>query len=64
MGTSNEVLERQLLSIFEYYENSIRLSRKFLSFYKETIDARRLSFYIVLPNYVRCILFCFYWIGN
>ena len=64
MGTSNEVLERQLLSVFEYYENSIRLSRKFLSFYKETIDARRLSFYIVLPNYVRCILFCFYWIGN
>ena len=30
----------------------IRLSQKFLSFYKEIIDAQHLLFYIILLNYV------------
>ena len=30
----------------------IRSSEKFLSFYKETMDAQHFSFYIILSNYV------------
>ena len=37
---------------------SIRSSEKFLSLYEEIIDAQRFSFYIILPNYVRSISFC------
>ena len=37
---------------------NIRLSEKFLSFYKEIIDAQRFSFYIILSNYIRSILLC------
>ena len=36
---------------------SIRLSKKFFSFYKETIDAQYFLFYFILLNYVRSILF-------
>ena len=35
----------------------IRSSEKFLSFYKETMDAQHFSFYIILSNYVWSILF-------
>ena len=38
--------------------SSIRLSEKFLSFYEEIIDAQCILFYIILPNYVQSILFC------
>ena len=34
-----------------------RSSEKFLSFYKEIMDAQHFPFYIILSNYVRCILF-------
>ena len=34
----------------------IRLSQKFLSFYKEIVDAQHFLFYIILSNYVRSIL--------
>ena len=40
------------------YHHNIRLSEKFLSFYEEIIDAQRFSFYVILSNYVRSILFC------
>ena len=30
----------------------IRLSEKFLSFYKEVVDAQHILFYIILLNYV------------
>lgn len=33
---------------------------KFLSFYKETMDAQHFLFYIILSNYVCSISFCFY----
>ena len=36
----------------------IRLSEKFLSFYKEITDAERFLFYSILSNYVRSILLC------
>ena len=35
----------------------IRSSEKFLSFYKEIMDAQHFPFYIILSNYVRSILF-------
>ena len=35
----------------------IRSSEKFLSFYKEITDAQHFSFYIILSNYTRSILF-------
>ena len=35
----------------------IRSSDKFLSFYKEIMDAQRFPFYIILPNYVWSISF-------
>ena len=41
--------------IYIYYninKNNIRPSEKFLSFYKEVMDAQHFSFYIILPNYV------------
>ena len=37
---------------------NIRSFEKFLSFYKEIMDAQHFSFYIILSNYVWSILFC------
>ena len=36
-------------------QENVRSSEKFLSFYKEVMDAQHFSFYIMLSNYVRSI---------
>ena len=46
----------------DFYSNSylhryVRSSEKFLSFYKEIMDAQHFSFYIIFSNYVRSVLF-------
>ena len=48
------ILERYRSKVQEY---RIRSSEKFLSFYKDIIDARYFPFYIILSNYVRSISF-------
>ena len=40
-----------------FQTSHIRSSEKFLSFYKEMMDARRFPFYIILSDYVWSILF-------
>ena len=40
-----------------YLSEYIRSSEKFLSFYKEIMDAQDFPFYIILSNYVCSILF-------
>lgn len=42
---------------YRYLTLSIRLFEKILSFYKEVIDEQHILFYVILLNYVRCILF-------
>ena len=44
--------------IFKFVtEEYISSSEKFLSFYKEIMDTRHFSFYVILSNYVCCTLF-------
>ena len=45
------------ISFYVYLYNGIRLSEKFLSFYKEIIDVQHFPFYIILLNYIWSILF-------
>ena len=40
------------ISFYVYLYNGIRLSEKFLSFYKEIIDVQHFPFYIILLNYI------------
>ena len=48
-----------MLTIHEikFAADYIRSSEKFLSFYKEIMNAQHFPFYIILSNYVRSILF-------
>lgn len=41
---------------YRYLTLSIRLFERILSFYEEVIDEQHFFFYVILLNYVRCIL--------
>ena len=53
-------LDKLLPNLFQannYHSIYIRLTPKFLSFYKEIIGTKHFLFYIILLNYVWSILF-------